>query len=78
MPKKSFEDQYPNIARWVYEHEGRIEIGDDPDGPLTSFVRAVNMGGMPWEGEDEYESLDDALLDLEAGVQECLREIYEE
>lgn len=36
------------------------------------------MGGMPWEGEDEYESLDDALLDLEAGVQECLREIYEE
>ncbi len=50
MPKKSFEDNYPNIARWVYEHEGIIEIGNDPDGPLTSFVRAIDMGGMPWEG----------------------------
>jgi hypothetical protein len=55
MPKQSFEDKYPNITRWVYEHEGIIEIGNDPDGPLTSFVRAIDMGGMPWEGEDEYE-----------------------
>ncbi|MBE9182349.1 hypothetical protein IQ268_27765 [Oculatella sp. LEGE 06141] len=78
MPKQSFEDKYPNIARWVYEHQGTIEIGNDPDSPLTSFVRAIDMGGMPWEGEDEYESLDDALLDLEAGLQECLREIYGE
>ena len=78
MPKKSFEDKYPNIARWVYEHEGIIEIGYNPDSPLTSFIRAIDTGGMLWEGEDEYESLDDALLDLEAGVQECLREIYGE
>jgi hypothetical protein len=78
MSKQSFEDKYPNIARWVFEHEGRIEIGWHRDFPLTSFVRATDMGGMPWEGEDEYESLDDALLDLEAGVQECLREIHGE
>ena len=78
MPKKSFEDKYPNVARWVYEHQGIIEIGNDPDGPLTSFVRAIDMGGMPWEGEDEYKSLDDAFLDLEAGVKECLQEIYGE
>jgi hypothetical protein len=78
MAKKSFEDQYPNIARWVYEHEGRIEIGYDSDSPLTSFVRAIDMGGTLWEGKDEYESLDDALLDLDAGVQNCLKEIYGE
>lgn len=78
MPKKSFEDKYPNITQWVYEHQGIIEIGNDPDGPLTSFVRAIDMGGMPWEGEDEYKSLDDAFLDLEAGVKECLQEIYGE
>ncbi|PZV11296.1 MAG: hypothetical protein DCF22_14810 [Leptolyngbya sp.] len=76
MPKKSFEDKYPNIARWVYEHQGIIEIGNDPDGPLTSFVRAIDMGGMPWEGEDEYESLDDALLDLEVNIQTYLKELY--
>jgi hypothetical protein len=78
MPKQSFEDKYPNITRWVYQEYGRIEIGWNPDFPLTSFVRATDMGGMPWEGEDEYESLDDALLDLEINVKAYLREIYGE
>ena len=77
MPQ-SFEERYPNIARWVYEHQGTIEIGNDPDGSSTSFVRAINMGGMPWEGEDEYESLDDALLDLEVNIQAYLKELYGE
>jgi len=76
MPKQSFEDKYPNIARWVYEHQGIIEIGNDPDGSLTSFVRAIDMGGMPWERADEYESLDDALLDLEVNIQAYLKELY--
>lgn len=78
MPQKSFEDKYPNIARWVYEHQGRIEIGNDLDSPLTSFVRALDMGGMPWEGEDEYESLDDALSDLENNLEAYLEELYGE
>lgn len=78
MTKRTFEDKYPNIARWVYEHQGIIEIGNDPEGALTSFVRAIDMGGMPWEGEDEYESLDDALLDLEANIQAYLKELYGE
>jgi len=77
MPQ-SFEERYPNIARWVYEHQGTLEIGNDPDGSSTSFVRAINMGGMPWEGEDEYESLDDALLDLEVNIQAYLKELYGE
>jgi len=34
------------------------------------------MGGMPWEGEDEYESLDDALLDLEVNIEAYLKELY--
>ncbi len=44
--KLSFEDTYPNIARWVDEHEGWIEIGYDADSPLNSFVRAIDCGGM--------------------------------
>jgi hypothetical protein len=39
---------------------------------------AIDMGGMPWEGEDEYESLDDALLDLEVNIQTYLKELYGE
>jgi len=78
MSQPSFEDSYPNIARWIYEHQGIVEIGNDPDGPLTSFVRAIDLGGMPWEGKDDYASLDEALLDLDSGIQACLREIYGE
>ncbi|WP_230968103.1 hypothetical protein [Nostoc sp. WHI] len=33
--KVSFEKTYPNIARWVDEHEGWIEIGYDVDSPLN-------------------------------------------
>lgn len=72
----SFEERYPHIARWVNEHEGWIELGNDPDSPLTSFVRALDCGGMLWEGEDSYPSLDEAFQDLDAGLEGVLREIY--
>lgn len=39
--KFSLEQMYPNIARWVYEHESWIEIGDQAESPLTSFVRSI-------------------------------------
>jgi len=77
MPKQSFEDKYPNIARWIYRHRGRIEIGYDSEGMLSSFIRAIDMGGMLWEGKDDYQSLDDAFLELESGVQDCLRKSTE-
>jgi len=73
---KSLEDSYPNIARWLYEHEGLIEIGYNPDSPFTSFVRAVDQGGMLWDGENSYASLAEALADVDAGLEELLKEIY--
>ncbi len=76
--KFSLEQMYPNIARWVYEHEGWIEIGDRAKSPLTSFVRAIDCGGMLWFGKDSYESLDEALQDLDAGLAVVLKEIYGE
>ena len=76
--KASFEKTYPNIARWVYEHEGWIEIGYDVDSPINSFVRAVDCGGMFWNGKDSYDSLDEALQDLNAGIEALLKEIYGE
>ena len=76
--KVQTEKIYPNIARWVDEHEGWIEIGYDVDSPLNSFVRALDCGGMLWEGKDSYDSLDEALQDLDAGLEAVLKDIYGE
>ncbi len=41
--KSLFEKSYPNIARWVNEHEGLIEIGYDVNSPLNSFIRIFDL-----------------------------------
>ena len=67
-----FERQYPNIAHFT-KSIGWIEMGD-ADSPLTSFIRALDSGGMIWEGQDEYPSLDAAFEDLERGLGEWMDE----
>ena len=62
---------YPTIARWVMEY-GWIEIGHDD--MSRSFVRALDEGGLVWEGQEDYATLDDALRDLEAGLAVWMRE----
>jgi hypothetical protein len=66
-----FEGMYPTIARWVTEF-GWIEIGQDD--VSRSFIRAMDAGGMVWEGQEHYATLDDALQDLEAGLTAWMRE----
>ncbi len=70
---KSMESLFPNTAYFVDEH-GYIEFGRDDDSPLTSFIRALDMGGMVWEGEDNYSNLDEAFADLERGITEWMEE----
>ena len=60
-----FEDTYPAIARGVTEF-GWIEVGQDE--MSRSFIRAIDEGGMIWEGREDYATLDAALQDLEAGI----------
>ncbi len=55
-----FQTIYPHLTRFVQEF-GWIEVGYDEDSPLTSFIRAVNIGGMVWEGKDKYDSFEDAF-----------------
>jgi hypothetical protein len=62
--------RYPNIAAWV--QDGWIEIGRDDFS--RSFVRALDIGGMIFEGKVHYASLDDALRDLDAGIAAWLEE----
>lgn len=69
-----FESMYPNISRFV-KVEGWIEMGYDDDSPLTSFIRALNMGGMVWEGEDEYASIDEAFKALDMALGEWMDEL---
>lgn len=63
----SFEQLYPNVAYFVTA-VGRIEVGSDDQGPLTSLIRALDPGGMVWEGKDTYTTLDEAFQDLEQGL----------
>lgn len=61
-----FEERYPNIASWIHEHEGWIEIGRDEYS--SSFVRILDLGGMIWEGKERYRSIDDALAAADQAV----------
>ena len=63
----SFEASYPNISAWVSEG-GWVEIGDEVQ--TGSFIRALDEGGMVWEGAKKYRSVDDALQALERGIAE--------
>jgi hypothetical protein len=69
----SLEATYPNIAYFA-DAIGWIEFGRDDDSPLTSFIRALDAGGMVWEGKDEYKTLDEAFQDLEESLGEWMRE----
>ncbi len=66
----SFEEQYPNIATWV--KDGWIELGRDDYS--RSLIRVLDIGGMVWEGEEEYETVDEALAAAEAAILTWRRE----
>jgi hypothetical protein len=68
MPS-SFEADYPAVTRWIKEF-GHIEIGYDSF--TENFVKALDTGGMPWGGRSEYETIDEALIDLERGIKAFL------
>lgn len=68
----AFAAAYPNVAQWVRDEEGRIELGSDEFS--SSFIRALNAGGLVWEGDDEYPTVDAALADADAGIAEWLEE----
>jgi hypothetical protein len=63
---------YPHIAAWVRAEEGWIEIGQD--GFNYSFARAVYGSGLAWEGSPSYDSFDEALRALDAGIAAWLAE----
>jgi hypothetical protein len=67
----SFEGAYPSIAAWV-SNGGRGEVGYAEY--TGSFVRALDEGGMIWEGLSRYESVDHALKALDRGIADWVEE----
>ena len=68
-----FEQIYPNIARWVQSH-GWIEIGDD--GQSSSFVRALDEGGLVRESNEDDTSLNEVLRTLDLILAQRMKEFY--
>ncbi len=66
----SIAGRYPHLASWV--QDGYVEIGRSDW--TRSFVRALDEGGMVWEGDASYRSVDEALAALDAGIAAWLAE----
>jgi hypothetical protein len=67
----SFAEAYSNIVHWVLGG-GWIEVGHTDY--TRSFVRACDEGGMVFEGDSSYPTLEAALKALDAGIMAWLKE----
>lgn len=67
----SFDDLYPNIAWWT-QGGGWIELGRDDC--RRSLVRVLDIGGMLWEGREEYGSVGAAMDEAEAFMAQWRKE----
>jgi len=61
-----------SISLITTEYDATIAIGYDPESPPTSFIKAVDTGGMNWEGK---ESVYDTLENLEVSIKAYLTEM---
>lgn len=70
---QSVDEAFPHLTAWVTTH-GWIEIGSDDY--RRSFIRALDSGGMVWEGSFEYPTLESALQALDDALATWLKENY--
>lgn len=61
-----FAKAFPHITEWI-AGGGYVEIGYT-EYHVRAFVRALDEGGVVYEGRTEYASIDEALQDLDAGI----------
>lgn len=70
-PAATVNASYPTLWRWVTQR-GYLEVG--PTEGSRSFVRALDDGGLVWEGAASYPSLEAALEALEEALRHWLAE----
>lgn len=64
----SFDELYPNIAWWTHSGQGWIELGRDEYS--TSLIRVLDIGGMLWEGDDEYDTVTEAMEEADEFIEQ--------
>ncbi len=64
---KIFDEQYPNVAWWC-QGQGWIELGRDE--VSTSMIRVLDIGGLLWEGDDEYDSVGEAMTEVDNFIEQ--------
>ncbi len=68
------DEAFPHLTTWVTAY-GWIEIGYDDY--QRSFIRALDSGGMVWEGSIEYATLESALQALDDALADWMKENLE-
>ena len=61
----TFDDLYPHIAWWA-QGGGWLELGQDEYS--HSMIRVLDMGGMLWESDEDYETVAQAMDEAEAFI----------
>lgn len=69
----SVDEAYPALREWVTSH-GWIEVGVI-DG-FSSMIQVLNEGGLIWEGEASYPSLDAAFRAADEAIDQWLEEEF--
>jgi hypothetical protein len=69
----SVDEAFPHLTKWVTTY-GWIEIGYDDYN--RSFIRALDGGGMVWEGSMVYTTLDSALQALDDALAAWMKENF--
>jgi hypothetical protein len=52
--------------------DGWVELGRTDN--AKSMARALDEGGMVWEGKDSYSSVEELLRDLDTGIAQWIME----
>jgi len=67
-----FDERYPTLSAWILVGDGWIELGQND--LSRSTVRLLDIGGMIWESENDYSTIDAALHDAEQALAAWLEE----
>lgn len=68
----TFSKQHPHLTTWILQGDGWIELGQDDFSHST--VRVLDSGGLIWESDRHYDTVEDALTDAESALRRWLGE----
>jgi hypothetical protein len=67
-----FDQHYPHLTSWILNRNGTIELGQNDFS--RSLVRILDIGGLIWESDERYATVDEALAAADRALAEWMRE----